>query len=215
MTPLDDPRSRLLEAAGQVFADKGFEGATIREICKRANLNIAAVNYYFRDKERLYIDTVKQAACGHPEAQQQAWPPNTPPAEKLRQFIRTMVANLMDSNKPAWHARMLMHELAEPTSACAELVRDYIAPKAAVLVEILREILPPDTPRWKGYMTGFSIVSQCLYYVQNKPIARLLVGEEDFAYFDQDRIAEHITQFSLAALGVTAQPSPNGVHTVR
>jgi AcrR family transcriptional regulator len=215
MTELDDPRRRLLEAAGEVFAEKGFEGATVRDICKRAKVNIAAINYYFRDKERLYIEAVKQAACGLPEAQNRVWPPNTPPAEKLRAFIRTMVAHFMVSNKPAWHTRMMMHELARPTSACAELVRDYIAPTAAVLMEILGEILPPDTPRWKRFMTGFSIVSQCLYYVQNKPIAKLLVGEEDFAWFDETRVAEHITAFSLAALGVTAQPSTNGMHTVR
>ncbi len=188
MTELDDPRRRLLEAAGEVFAEKGFEGATVRDICKRAKVNIAAINYYFRDKERLYIEAVKQAACGLPEAQNRVWPPNTPPAEKLRAFIRTMVAHFMVSNKPA---------------------------SAAVLMEILGEILPPDTPRWKRFMTGFSIVSQCLYYVQNKPIAKLLVGEEDFAWFDETRVAEHITAFSLAALGVTAQPSTNGMHTVR
>jgi AcrR family transcriptional regulator len=215
MTMPDEPRTRLLEAAGQVFAEKGFEGATVREICKRAKLNIAAVNYYFRDKERLYIETVKQAACGLPETQRQAWPPNTPPAEKLRRFIRVMVEHLMDANKPAWHTRMMMHELANPTSACAELVRDYIAPTAGVLMEILGEILPPDMPRWKRFMTGFSIVSQCLYYVQNRPIAKLLVGEEDFAAFTRDHIAEHVTQFSLAALGLTMQPSTNGAPTVR
>ena len=47
-------RVRLLESAGQVFAEKGYEKSTIREICERAKANIAAVNYYFRDKEGLY-----------------------------------------------------------------------------------------------------------------------------------------------------------------
>jgi TetR/AcrR family transcriptional regulator, regulator of cefoperazone and chloramphenicol sensitivity len=201
MSLSDDPRQRLLAAAGEVFADKGFEGATVRDICKRANVNIAAINYYFRDKERLYIETVKQAACGLPEAHVQSWPPNTPPAEKLRAFIRVMVSHLMNKDKPGWHSRLMMHELAQPTAACTELVREYIAPTAAVLMEILGEMLPPGTPRWKRFMTGFSIVSQCLYYVQNKPIARLLVGEEEFQAFDEERLAEHIAQFSLAALG--------------
>jgi TetR/AcrR family transcriptional regulator, regulator of cefoperazone and chloramphenicol sensitivity len=200
MTIADDCRIRLLATAGEVFAEKGFEGATVREICKRAKANIAAINYYFRDKERLYIEAVKQAACGLPEAQTRSWPPGTPPAQKLRTFIRVMVSHLLDRDKPVWHSRLMMHELAQPTAACAELVRDYIAPTAAVLMEILGELLPPNTPRWKQFMTGFSIVSQCLYYVQNKPIAQLLVGEEEFREFDEERLAEHIAQFSLAAL---------------
>ena len=64
MSSPDDPRRRLLETAGQIFAEKGFDGATVREICRRAGVNIAAVNYYFRDKEQLYIEAVKSAACG-------------------------------------------------------------------------------------------------------------------------------------------------------
>ena len=42
-------RERLLEAAGEIFAEHGFRNTTVREICKRADINLAAVNYYFRD----------------------------------------------------------------------------------------------------------------------------------------------------------------------
>jgi hypothetical protein len=73
-----------------------------------------------------------------------------------------------------------------------------------VLLSILGELLPPAVPRWKRYMTAFSIVGQCLYYLQNRPIAELLVGEDDYQWFDEARLAEHIAQFSLAALGVSA-----------
>jgi AcrR family transcriptional regulator len=202
METTDEPRLRLLSAAGEVFAEKGFKGATVREIVRRADVNIAAVNYYFRNKEHLYIDAVKQAACSLPaQVAANPWPADMSPADKLRGFIRMMLAQLMDPNKPAWHTRIMMRELAQPTSACAELVREFIAPAAAVLMDILGELLPPDLPRWKRFMCGFSIVGQCLYYLQNRPIAKLLVGEDDFRWFDQDHLAEHIAQFSLAALG--------------
>jgi len=49
-----EKRRRLLEAAGEVFAEHGFKGATIQEISQRASANIASVNYHFRDKETLY-----------------------------------------------------------------------------------------------------------------------------------------------------------------
>jgi AcrR family transcriptional regulator len=52
---------RLLEAAGQIFAEKGFRAATINEICTRAEANIAAVNYHFDSKERLYVEAVRHA----------------------------------------------------------------------------------------------------------------------------------------------------------
>jgi TetR/AcrR family transcriptional regulator, regulator of cefoperazone and chloramphenicol sensitivity len=215
MTIHDEPRDRLLNAAGEVFAEKGFKGGTVRAICRLANVNVAAVNYYFRDKEHLYIEAVKQAACGLPEAQARPWPALTRPADKLRGFIRIMIAHLMNKDRPAWQTRLMMRELAQPTSACAELVREYIAPTAGILMEILDELLPPDLPRWKRFMVAFSIVSQCLYYLQNRPIARLLVGEEDFKWFEEARLAEHIAQFSLAALGAAAHAPTNGTAPAR
>ena len=60
--PNDDTATRILDAAGPIFADKGFDRATVRDICQAAGVNLAGVNYYFRDKERLYIEAVKQAA---------------------------------------------------------------------------------------------------------------------------------------------------------
>jgi TetR/AcrR family transcriptional regulator, regulator of cefoperazone and chloramphenicol sensitivity len=201
MTPSDNPRERLLDAAGAIFAEKGFKGTTVREIIDRAGVNIAAVNYYFRDKERLYIEAVKHAACGEPEETRLEWPPNTPPTVKLRDFIRFQLLKFLDPRRPAWLARLVMRELTQPSEACTELVREYIEPRSKILIGILRELLPPHTPTAKVYLTAFSIVGQCHFYCSHKPIIRLLIGEEAYERLDPNTLADHIAQFSLHALG--------------
>ncbi len=198
----EDPRARLLEAAGQVFADKGFAGATVRDIIRTAGVNLAAVNYYFQDKQHLYLEVVKRAACGAPGAKPPEWPAGTPPAVKLRDFIHVLLGRMMDGTRPAWHTPIMMREMARPTSACTELVRDYIAPMARVLEEILAELLPAGTSRTQRFLVAFSIVGQCLYYAQNRPVARLLMGEEDYARLDRQVVTDHVCRFSLAALGL-------------
>jgi len=50
---------RLLEAAGEIFAEHGYRAATIHQICQRAGANIAAVNYHFSDKEQLYHEVIR------------------------------------------------------------------------------------------------------------------------------------------------------------
>jgi AcrR family transcriptional regulator len=208
MATTDNPRERLLETAGEIFAEKGFKGATIREIIDRAGVNIAAVNYYFRDKERLYIEAVKHAACGEAEDAHLTWPPSTPPAVKLRDLIRFQLLRFLDPSRPAWLARLIMRELTQPSEACAELVREYIEPRSKVLFGVLRELLPPDTPRRKVFMTAFSIVGQCHFYCSHKPIIRLLIGEDEYQCLDVAALAEHIAQFTLRALGVAESGEP-------
>jgi AcrR family transcriptional regulator len=195
-------KERLLKAAGQIFAEKGFKAATIKEITESAGVNIAAVNYYFSSKERLYIESVKHAHSGMIEGMRKApWPPGTPTSQKLRDFIGGFVARLFDPTRPAWLVQLMMREMMQPTEACVELVRDNIRPVAEGLMAILREILPPDTPRWKLLMAGQSIISQCVFYCQNRPIIEQLAGP-DYQFYSPAAITEHITRFSLAALGL-------------
>src|SRR6266568_3256030 len=85
----DTTRERILEAAEEVFAEKGFNQATVREILKRAAVgNIAAINYHFGDKERLYIATVKNAHSCCNSIPFPQWPDGTTPDQKLCGFIR-------------------------------------------------------------------------------------------------------------------------------
>jgi len=53
-------REKLVEAAGHVFAEHGYQATTVREIVKRSGANIAAVNYYFGGKLGLYTEVLKQ-----------------------------------------------------------------------------------------------------------------------------------------------------------
>jgi TetR/AcrR family transcriptional regulator len=51
---------RIREAAKRVFLEKGFDGATSRDIAEAAGINIALTNYYFRSKEKLFLQIFEE-----------------------------------------------------------------------------------------------------------------------------------------------------------
>ncbi len=57
-------REQLIEAARKVFAEKGFDGATVKELAERAGVNISLVSYYFGGKEGLYTACIEDTGRG-------------------------------------------------------------------------------------------------------------------------------------------------------
>ncbi len=199
----DSTRVRLLDAAGTVFADRGFDKATVREICTRADVNLAAVNYHFGDKARLYVETLLHA---HEVVFEQVplpkWSEDTPPQQKLADFIETMLQRMLLARSLPWQARLMMREFVAPTTDCRELAETYIQPHNRILMEIIGELVPAETPEYSRFQIAFSIVGQCMFYKMNSSLMQALVPEEQIAeHFGPATLARHITAFSLAALG--------------
>ena len=197
----DDTRKRLLESAGEVFAEKGYQAATVREICRRAGANVAAVNYYFGGKDRLYFEAVDAAHCAPDAHPTDRWPADASATERLRLFIAQMLGRVLDRSRPSWHVQLIMREMTTPTAACKELVEANVRPRVELLLAILDELVPDTMPAADRHLIAFSIVGQCLFYNGGNAVAELLVGQEEFRSYDVERLADHITRFSLAAIG--------------
>jgi AcrR family transcriptional regulator len=200
-TEIDTTRERIADAAGQIFADRGFDGTTIRDICQRAGANVAAVNYYFGDKQRLYVEAVCQAHRWRMEQYPlPPWEEGTPAETKLADFILAFVRRVRSGPDGTWHSKLMMREMANPTEACAELVQSSIRPQFEILLEILRDLMPADATREQLRLTAFSIVGQCLFYHFADPVIRNLLSDEEYAALEIDRLARHITDFSLTSI---------------
>ena len=136
-------RRELLDAAAEVFGEAGYRNATVREICRRAGANIAAINYHFGDKEKLYADVLRHA---HSRALEK-YPPlqgvtaDAPPEQKLRAFIHSFLLRIFDDSPTACHGKLMSREMIEPTAALDSLVEEFIRPMAGQLNKIVADIL--------------------------------------------------------------------------
>src|SRR5215218_2091287 len=94
-----DTRQRLVGSAAKLFADRGFENVTVREICKASNANVAAINYHFGDKAGLYhaVVTLAITIMQETNAQSQRAGHGQSPEEQIRGFVRVFVGRLVAS----------------------------------------------------------------------------------------------------------------------
>ncbi len=207
----DDTKLRLIESAGEAFAEKGYDAVGIREICQQAGANVAAVSYHFGDKRGLYVACLRHAqTCRVDELTPPRWPADISPADKLRAFVRGMLESKLASERPRWHLELILREMVRPTDACREIVEDYIRPMADTLADILRELLPGWSRNQHSWLIGFSIVAQVLFFYIHQPVVRLLMGQEGFDSLTVDLLTDHITRYSLAAIGKGPPVSPDG-----
>jgi TetR/AcrR family transcriptional regulator, regulator of cefoperazone and chloramphenicol sensitivity len=197
----ENTRNRILESAGELFAERGFDATNVRDITSSAGTNLAAVNYHFGNKERLYVEAVRHAARScDASAPMPRWT-DEEPEQRLRDFIRAFLERVLRSDKPAWHRLLIFREVAQPRpGACEEFVREFVRPTFDVLLGILRKMVPASVQARELHLLGGSIVGQCLHYHHDRHIITLLVGEDEFNGYDLERLTDHLWRFSVAAL---------------
>jgi AcrR family transcriptional regulator len=192
----------LIKAAGEIFADHGYQSATVRDICARAGANIAAVNYHFGDKIGLYVAVLRHI-IGSAEQDEILNPagPLEEPEQALRQFITNMLLRTcMAGEREAWQFRIMAHEMAHPTEVLPRVVEEIIGPRYAAIRGIISQIigLPPDHDTTR--LCAHSVIGQVLHYVHARPVIACLWPDLQFTPERVNQIADHITDFSLCAL---------------
>lgn len=197
---------RLLEAAGQVFAEQGFRRATVRQICQRAGANVAAVNYHFGDKMGLYAAVLNHwlgvALEKYPP--ELGLGPDATPEERLHAYVRSYLFRLLGEGAPAWHGRLMAQEMNEPTAAMDTLLAMTIRPLAQKLDAIIRDLLGPGAADDVVRACACSVAGQCCFYRHAEAMLKRLYPQHGTGPADIERLAAHVTAFSLAGVKALA-----------
>jgi TetR/AcrR family transcriptional regulator, regulator of cefoperazone and chloramphenicol sensitivity len=204
----EDTRSKLLDSAGQVFAESGFQAATVREICARAGVNIALVNYHFGDKLELYTEVLRYSVGASGNGIINKAIGSTAPAEEaFRELIHAMLLRVCRADRPGWHFRLMMHEFAQPTPAMASVINETMRPVYDRFRELVGTMLdlPPDHDQVR--LSTHSVIGQVVHYAHGRHVISRVWPDLELNPERLEQIAIHIADFSLAGLRQIA-PTP-------
>ena len=201
---MNGTRQRLLESACEIFAEKGFHDANVADICERAHANIAAINYHFGGKQKLYEETidfaeeVAQREC--PLEQDPAVVPE--PKERLWGFIRAQFLRNESTGPVSCIDRIVVHEMTNPSASHEKLFRHVLRKRRDYLFALMRELLPPGASEECVRVSTFHVVSLFAFRrFMGKPPKHHGKGKGPSAEVK----AHHATVFALGGIRAIAE----------
>ena len=200
-----ETRALILQVAGRLFAEKGFERTTSREICLAAGANMAAVNYHFGSREGLYEAVLVEAhgQLVRLDDLEAIGRIGDAPQARLCAVIGLLAQRASGQEVP-WGLRILVHEMmVAPSPHMAVLMRKAVLPKIQVMKSIVAEVL--------GLPVEHPAVQRALALVVLPCIMMTIVPRELFrqvapaVYDDAQGLVDDMTRYALAGLGAVAR----------
>jgi AcrR family transcriptional regulator len=201
-------RQHLLEAAGQIFAEKGFERTTAKEICERAGTNTAAVNYYFGGIEALYgavLDEARRRILSVREIAM-AVEGKTDPREKLQAALDVVVQTLLGPVSSSWVLQVFGRDMVTPSPTTYPAKDKLILPIARILRGFIGEFmgLPEDHPAVaRGCVSLMAPI--CILIIGDRRMIKRAFPSFGLGAEDAPALARHMVDYALAGLAATAR----------
>ena len=198
-------KERILQEAEALFAERGFYAVTIREITQAAHCNLAAVNYYFGNKQNLYMEVFRSL-----------WKPR---ARRILARFESLLGSLgevtlkgivhavaeafikgpLSDDERLRHFQLMVREMARPTEAFEMVVGDVIGPFQRKLAELIRPFMAREMGQVALLLHAQSIISMVIHFnFARNPVIRITGMEYDDVF--KDALVKHVVQFSLSGL---------------
>jgi TetR/AcrR family transcriptional regulator, regulator of cefoperazone and chloramphenicol sensitivity len=218
-------RERLLKAATEVFATKGFQSATTREICEAADSNMAAIHYHFKDKEGLYRAVV-QAPLEQFAQQTQGFEVRGSTFKERMRALYAGLLNPMTNQDPMFqhHLRIHFRELVEPTVIAEEVFEQSLVPFVQKTQELIAAELSPQVSHDEIACLSYAMIGMAMDLYTSRPCLSKLSPTlfKDTAAFENlfDRFSgyaagmlEHERQRLALSSQTQSPPNSQSVHS--
>jgi AcrR family transcriptional regulator len=200
--PAEYTRNLIIKAAVSLFAEKGFERSSVRDIVTKARVNQAAINYHFKGKDGLYFEVLKIAFerltqnAGVDAEELRALSPE----QALRRFVHHQLRPLLFQDEMSRYIRMFAWESAHPSKVFRKFIATNTTSYLSAAVDLVRRFLPPDTQDREALCAAICLMGQCNVFVRNRDLFaqdpfRMTI-DESFV----DELADLITRLAIGGL---------------
>jgi AcrR family transcriptional regulator len=197
MSARSDTRYRLLEVAREFFAERGYEGTTVRDVTVAAEANLAAVGYHFGSKQGLYQEVLRSQVGPLGLRIEAVCRSSSPPLARLEGVVRAVFDHIrMRPQMPA----LIVREMAsgrEVNPALVGTFRQLLPVITGVITEGQRDrTIRPGDP----ILLTLSVMAQPIYFNLARPVIAAVAGLEVGDPATAERMADHAATVIRAGL---------------
>jgi len=192
----DESRARIVEAAGRLFADRSFDGVSVRELAQAAAVNAAAINYHFGGKEALYHEVLRQLIAdtepffriileGLGKGLAQAKDDRAALARVAATLVRSLLTGVLGDESARWQMPLLLREFHHPSSEFPMLIRERINPVHDAVGGLVSAATGTDPKSPETKLLTANLIGQCMMF----RVARgLVMARLDWDEYTPERI---------------------------
>lgn len=202
----DLTKERILDTAEILFAQKGYQAVSVRQITSAAECNLAAVNYHFGNKENLYLEVFRSRWVPRAKRLQESFRKYLASQDSLsesavvRALAKAFVDGPLSDDERLRHTQLMTREMTQPTKAFKQVAENVIQPFFKEVLEQLESVSPDKVSEEEMLLNIFSIFAMVLYFNFARVAVSRLTGRKYDPSF-RAQLVEQITQFSLRGLG--------------
>ena len=201
LKPQHETRTRILDAAEELFMQHGFEGTSMRHLTSRAGVNLAAVNYHFGSKHAL-IEAVFRRRLDPMNAERIAALERLEelsPEGIIRAFVAPSLSLVADAKGGRNFIRLLGRTYSEPAKEIRALIGQMYAPAMERYKSALKRALPQmpeDELVWRMHFMFGTLA----YTLAATDTVQLIAGCKPEDRYDAELLEERLTAFLAAGL---------------
>ncbi len=194
-------RAQLIDHGARIFAAKGYAAASTREICQAAGVNVAAIHYYFGDKEGLYRAILTEPIAAIAGEFGAFADPALTYADAVRQVLQPFVAMALEAEARSPHVhRLHLRELLEPSAVFREIVTQVVAPQHDALAGLIARHCGLERPDAGIHQLAFALIAMANDYCMSREFMRMLAPEVLAPEDALRRIVDRLVGYSVALL---------------
>ena len=203
-----DARERLLEAAGRLFAERGYASVSTREVAKSAHVNLSAINYHFGSKRALYRSVIETLVADlEPrrsalvvllsQAVEAANGDRAQLAAVARRFVQGVLGFMLGDDMPSWHMQLILREVNQPAIGFDLILEGHLNPLHDAIAQLVGAATGQDPLSASSRLLTQSVVGMCLSF---GPVRSVVLARLEWDQYTPERIAQVVAVVAPAVV---------------